>query len=143
MPDTPAPPKKAGKLPVWAYVVAAGIGVLLVWFLFRSKPSTQSADDGRMSLDEAAAGAGQPSRNFTGYDTGVDYDAEPGGSNGSTGAVSGRIFSCRNNNRECPPLMHCDNATGRCKPHLGEEPGKLHDCYIGESVGDCRRRQGL
>lgn len=40
MPETP---KSSKKLPVWAYALAAGIGVLLVYFLYRGKGSSQTA----------------------------------------------------------------------------------------------------
>lgn len=144
--------KAAGKLPKWAYVVAAGIGVVLVYFLMRGGKATKNTVAGAdpMSGDVAAAGAGAPASNYAPGDllnpdvlgalgflvsalntsgnaqAGVNTNAGPGGAGGGTGAVSGQVYKCVNNNRECPPGYHCHNATGTCTPHPNEEPGHRH-----------------
>lgn len=122
MPDPTPPPKKAGKLPVWAYAVAAVLGILLVYFLSRPSKQAKATNEGGLSPDMAAAQAGQPSQFFGGFDQPDSVDAGPGGNDGSHGNAGPATYRCRNNNRECPTGMHCHNATGTCVPHPNEDP---------------------
>jgi hypothetical protein len=148
VPEPTAPPKgKSGKLPTWAYIAAAGIGLLLAFFLLRRQSSdgqtapAQATDQQPVAsdqlgtlqsiLDQIIAGAHGSGDNVPGGGTGSGCVAflmpcTPGGPSAQSNCCTG---NCSMNEKRC----NCGSNDWACKAlhpeHYAERPGKPHSRF--------------
>lgn len=108
MPEKPL--GKGKKLPVWAYFVAAAIGVLIVFFLFRKKPGGSSDLANAVTPAYPPTGAGAYGSDYGFGDPSAGGDDGGGGGGGGTGGCIPFRKPCT----PAGPLAESPCCTGNC-----------------------------